>query len=556
MWFHSSQRAKRRPRTFQPRLEALEDRCLLSGGVLDPTFGSGGMVDTAIGSLDSAAYAVATYPAVGTANDGKVVVAGYTFAKKGPVGNENFAVARYNLDGTPDLSFGGSGEVTTDLGTNFDVARDVAIQPDGKIVVAGYSGSTFAVVRYNSDGSLDTSFGGKTGKGKLLTQVVGQGYSLALQSDGKIVVAGIGGGLAVVRYNADGTLDTSFGSAGETVVGFAEPVSVGSATNIDLAIDPGSGPTDPNAGKIVIGANLNDGSSNPLTYAVVRLNTNGTLDTSFAGTGHTTFSTPNYFTSIAVQSDDRVVLAGSLVGAGTGTGPELDLARLNPDGTADATFGTGGFMLEPPPTPSYGWGGQSVALQADGKIVVAGWMGSSTTVGSNFMVARFNPANGSPDASFGNNGIAVWPVRDYDTADVALEPDGRIVVAGPTVNATNTGVFAVARFLAAGPQVGLFTASPNPVTSGGSVTLTAANVVPLNPGSTVTQVAFYRDSNGDGILDAGDALLGYGTQASTGTWTFTVSTTGWASGSSTLFTQAEDSYGVFSDPAALTLEVL
>jgi uncharacterized delta-60 repeat protein len=250
------------------------------------------------------------------------------------------------------------------------------------------------------------------------------------------------------------------------------------------------------------------------------------------------------------------VLAGSFIGAGTGTGPELELARLNPDGTADATFGSRGFMLEPAPRPSYGWGAQSVALQADGEIVVAGWMGSNPNVGSNFMVTRFNPANGSPDASFGNNGIAVWPVRDSSTADVALEPDGRIVVAGPSVNATNTGVFAVARFLAAGPQIGLFTASPNPVTSGGSVTLTAANVVPLNPGGTVTQVAFYRDSNDDGILDAGDALLGYGTQASTGTWTFTVSTTGWASGSSTLFAQAEDSYGVFSDPAALTLEVL
>jgi uncharacterized delta-60 repeat protein len=408
--------------------------------------------------------------------------------------------------------------------------------------------------------------------GKVITQLGGKrgydrGYSLALQPDGKIVVAGVSavvvGGisdmdLAVVRYNADGTLDTSFGSAGETVVGFAEGVWDGpDPQNMDLAIDPGSSPTDSNAGKIVIGAQLNYGSSAPLSYAVVRLNTNGSLDTGFGGgTGYTAFSTPNYFTSIAVQSDDRVVVAGSFIGTGTGPGPELDLARLNPDGTADATFGSGGFVLEPAPTPSYGWGAQSVAFQADGKIVVAGWMGSNPKVGSNFMVARFNPADGSPDASFGNNGIAVWPVRDYSSADVALEPDGRIVVAGPTVNPTNTGVFAVARFLATGPQVGLFTASPNPVTSRGSVTLTAANVVPLNPGSTVTQVAFYLDSNGDGILDAGDALLGYGTQTSTGTWTFTFSTTAWASGSFTLFAQAEDSYGVFSDPAALTLQVL
>jgi uncharacterized delta-60 repeat protein len=573
MWFHSSQCAKRRTRTFQPRLEALEGRCLLSGGVLDPTFGTGGMVKTAIGSADSAAYAVATYPAVGTANDGKVVVAGYAFGhKKGPVGNEDFAVARYNLDGTPDPSFGGSGTVTTDLGTNLDVAQDVAVQPDGKVVVAGYAGSAFAVVRYNTDGSLDTSFGGTSAMGKVITQLGGKngydrGYSLALQPDGKIVVAGVNAvvvagisdmDLAVVRYNADGTLDASFGSAGKAIVQFGVPVSYyGNLEYTDLAIDPGSGPLDPNAGKIVIGANLNYGSSPALSYAVARLNTNGSLDTGFGGgTGYTTFSTPNYFTSLAVQPDDRVVLAGSFVGAGTGAGPELDLARLNPDGTADATFGSGGVMLEPAPTPSYGWGGQSVALQADGKIVVAGWMGSNPNPGSNFMVARFNPANGSPDASFGNNGIAVWPVKDYDTADVALEPDGRIVVAGPTVNATNTGVFGVARFLATGPAIGSLTASPNPATTGSSLTLTAANVVALNPGSAVTQVAIYLDSNGDGILDAGDALLGYGTQTSTGTWTFTFSNTGWASGSSTLFAQAADNYGVFSDPAALTLQVL
>jgi uncharacterized delta-60 repeat protein len=540
---------------------------LLSGGVLDPTFGNGGTVTTAIGSADSAAYAVATYPAVGTANDGKVVVAGYTIdPKKGPVGNENFAAARYNLDGTPDLSFGGSGKVTTDLGTNLDVAKDVAVQPDGKLVVAGYAGSAFAVVRYNADGSLDTSFGGRSALGKVITQLGGKrgydrGYSLALQPDGKIVVAGITAvvvagisdmDLAVVRYNADGTLDTSFGSAGETVVGFAEGVWAGpDPQNMDLAIDPGSGPTDPNAGKIVIGAQLTYGSSAPLSYAVVRLNKNGSLDTGFGGgTGYATFSTPNYFTSIAVQSDDRVVLAGSFIGAGTGTGPELDLARLNPDGTADATFGTGGFMLEPAPMPSYGWGAQSVVLQADGKIVVAGWMGSNPKVGSNFTVTRFNPANGSPDASFGNNGIAVWPVRDYDTADVALEPDGRIVVAGPSVNATNTGVFAVARFLAAGPEIGSLT-----VTAGPSVTLTATSIVDPNPNSTLTQVAIFLDSNGDAVLDSGDAMLGSFIQTSPGVWTFAFSTSGWASGTYTLFVQAEDNYGALGDSLALSLVV-
>jgi hypothetical protein len=142
---------------------------------------------------------------------------------------------------------------------------------------------------------------------------------------------------------------------------------------------------------------------------------------------------------------------------------------------------------------------------------------------------------------------------------MALQPNGDIVVAG-TGNGTSfstTGTFAVARYLASAPQVGSFTASPNAVTAGNSVTLTAANIGDGNPGVTITQVAFYLDSNGDGRLELGtDTLLGYATQTSPGVWTFTWSATGWATGSYTLFAQARDSYGVFGDPVALSLQVL
>ena len=122
-------------------------------------------------------------------------MAGYTInGRKGTIGIEDFALVRYNLNGTLDTSFGGTGEVTTDLGTAFDVAKDVAIQPDGKIVAAGYADGNFALVRCNADGSLDTSFGGSSAEGEIITQVGGkgsfnQGYSLALQPDGKIVVS-------------------------------------------------------------------------------------------------------------------------------------------------------------------------------------------------------------------------------------------------------------------------------------------------------------------------------------------------------------------------------
>jgi hypothetical protein len=130
---------------------------------------------------------------------------------------------------------------------------------------------------------------------------------------------------------------------------------------------------------------------------------------------------------------------------------------------------------------------------------------------------------------------------------LALEPDGRIVAAGRLV--TSTGGFALARFVAYGPQVGAFTASPNPVTAGSSLTLTASNISDEVPSATITQVAFYEQINGT------NTLLGYGVQTSTGTWSFTFSTAGLASGTYTFFAVAEDSYGVFGDPVALTLTV-
>src|SRR5262249_8157149 len=192
---------------FRPYLEAMEACCLPSGGALAPTFGTGGVVTTNTGVFsDSFAYAVATYPAAGTANDGKIVAAGVVLSKQGT----DIGVARYNLDGTLDPSFAGSGLLTTNLGTRYEGASDVKIQPDGKVLAAGWpggSGSDFVLLRYNADGSLDTSFGRK---GEVITDFnrsTDLGERLALQPDGKLVVAGTSNGdLALVRYNADGSL--------------------------------------------------------------------------------------------------------------------------------------------------------------------------------------------------------------------------------------------------------------------------------------------------------------------------------------------------------------
>jgi uncharacterized delta-60 repeat protein len=566
MWFPKKQfsPAPSHRRAFQPRLERLEDRCLLSGGAFDPTFGTGGVVTTSVASFDASnAYAVATYPNAGTADDGKVVAAGTVSSYISRKYVQDMAVVRYTRDGTLDPSFGGTGEVTTSLGSGPGGASDVKVQPDGKVVVAGWTGgngSNFALVRYNADGTLDTSFGGKA-RGVVLTQISNStdaGWTLALQADGKIVVAGTTAprnspavDLALVRYNADGTLDTNFGTGGKVTRHFSTGLSANIHGGIDLAIDPNTDPLNPNAGKIVVAAQLTQGP-----MIVVRLNTNGSPDTTFGsnGAGYVSISSwasPPTVGAVAVQSDDRVVVAGCNPGT-TSTGADIGLARFNPDGTPDTAFGSGGFVEAPLPNLEVA---RSLTLQPDGKLVVAG--DTELPSGSfQFMVARFNAADGSLETSFGTGGVALttgFNVAD-NKVDVALEPDGRIVLAGTTlVVGHSAGIFALARFLATGPVIGSFTDSPN--TGAGTVTLIAANVTPLNRGSTVTQVAFYLDSNGDGVLDAGDALLGDGSPSGANTWTLPLSTASLASGTYKLFAQATDSYGASSDPVPLTLVV-
>jgi uncharacterized delta-60 repeat protein len=181
---------------------------------LDPTFGGTGKVTTDFAGSDDSAYSVTLQA------DGKIVAAG----SSAPV--SDFAVVRYNTDGSLDTSFGGTGKVRTDV-ISYDVATSVAIQTDGKIVVAGYaSGSNydFALVRYHTDGSLDTSFGGM---GKVTTDFGSDDFasSVAIQADGKIVATGSSGGLsnndfALVRYNSDGSLDASFGGTGKITTDF------------------------------------------------------------------------------------------------------------------------------------------------------------------------------------------------------------------------------------------------------------------------------------------------------------------------------------------------
>jgi uncharacterized delta-60 repeat protein len=543
---------------FRPQLEPMEDRCLLSGGVLDPTFGSGGLVTTAIGSY-ARAFAVATYPNGGTANDGKIVAAGDVYPSTGNTKTEYMEVVRYNRDGTLDRTFGGSGAVMTMPGA----ALAVQVQPDGKVVAAGFSGSHYVIARYNADGTLDTTFGSA---GKVITNVGKPGASssdvataVVLQADGKIVVAGWTNpthttyeDLFLARFYANGTPDASFGRyapGGTFTTRFTAPLE-DSYTNspVTLAIDRGTEPQGPHSGKFVVGCALQTGES-----IVARYTVNGVPDEGGfgVGTGHpgyvmvSGFVNPVRGVRVAVQADDRIAVAGDL------TAGSIGLDRLNPDGSPDTSFGSGGVEVTSPPPNGDAYFARSVMVQADGKIAVAGDQKSNTSGAHSFMVARYN-TNGSLDTSFGVNGIATGGNLGGNgfVGGVALEPDGRIVEAGAFYSSNgSTDSFSLARFLATGPQIGSFTASPNPATAGGSVALTASNITDANPGAAVTQVAFYVQVNGN------NTLLGYGTQTSPGVWTFAY-TVNLAPGTYTLFAQAEDSYGAFGDPLAITLTVI
>jgi uncharacterized delta-60 repeat protein len=558
----------------RPRLEALEARRLLSAGALDPTFGSGGIVTTSVGSATSwnGAAAVAIYPNAGTANDGDVVAVGNAVTGKHsgfPV--DNFAVIRYSPNGTLDPSFGNGGELTTIVSSSGGSrANDVSIQADGKIVAAGYGADAsgnlaFTVVRYNVNGSLDTTFGSGKTAGIVQTHMsrgsIDEAETVAIQPDGKIVVAGLttpqgssASQFAVVRYNTNGSLDTTFNGSGMVVSHFTGSASGNPRNAVDLAIYPSTSPGD--AGKIVEVGLLHN-ADGTYSVAVLRYNSNGSVDTPFGGTGFVLLNTPSNPISgldsvslphVAIQADDSLDIA--FTGDGVGS-TEMSVVRLQASGSMDTSFGSGGVVV----TQHQMWDtALSIALQTNGAIVVGGTEGAPGSSNETFVVARFNPTDGSLDTTFGVNGFQTAPVQIQNSygVDIAIQPDCKIVTAGTQDVNTSSGYidfgFALARFLPSESQIGSFTASPDPVTAGSDLTLTASNITDANPGATITQVAFYVDLNGT------DTLLGYGTQNSQGVWTLTF-TVELAPGTYTLVAQAEDSDGVVGAPSTLSLTV-
>ncbi len=397
-------------------------------GSLDNTFSDDGKQTTAIGNGEDWAFSIALQ------TDGKIIVAGSSYNGS----NKDFAVVRYNSDGSLDNTFGGGGKVTTSIAGSDDVGRSVAVQSDGKIVVAGYSlGWGFAVVRYNSDGSLDNTFNGNG----IVTTIIGDqnwAYAMALQPDGKIVVAGgayfgTNQDFAVVRYNSDGSLDNTFDNDGvvTTGIGNGDDISSGIVVQTD--------------GKIVAGGITYNGTN--WDFAAARYNSDGSLDNTFDENGTVTTSvggSDDIWASVALQSDKKIIVAGSVVEAGGGN-HDFAAVRYNSDGSLDNTFDGDGKVTTP--VGNSNDVSRAVTIHPDGKIVLAGWSFSPYPVEQDeFALVRYN-SDGSLDNSFDEDGKVTTPIGNSNDKcfAVAVQADDKIVAAGFSDNGADFD-FAVVRY--------------------------------------------------------------------------------------------------------------
>jgi uncharacterized delta-60 repeat protein len=570
--------------TFRPRLEALEHRCLLSAGALDATFGTNGLVTNPSGFTSGSVVAYAN-TGNNPATDGKIVVNRFVNS-----GTSNFSLVRYYMNGTLDTTFGSGGIVNTPVGVSGQSSfiSGLALQSDGKIVAVGEAvcalvthlpDDSFAVARYNPNGSLDPSFGNGgivlTNVEPIIKNVGSTGFdealAVAIQADGKIDVTGyantVTGSLsqrhmALVRYNANGTLDTTFGNKGIVVT---QSFGTGDVDNsFALAIYPNTGT--PNDGKIVLaGDNVNSQTGQTTGIAVARYTKDGVLDTSFnaggsipgivfgilpsSGAAQATGAAAN---GVLIQSNGAIVVGGW---SAFSTGAEGTLVRLNANGGLDPTFGTlhTGTVINSGIVNAY-----AITQVANGDVLLAGNAGiPGNTATYDLAVAAYLP-DGSPDTTFGSTAPGITTVGfsngSMDRAlGMASQSDGKILAVGFSYPSGGSGTIALARFLA---PSNTFTVSPNPVKAGNSITLYASNIMDTKLTGPIQQVAFYRDTNGNGILEVGtDTFLGYGTSDSNGTWSFTsLNSFGLISGTYTLFAQASDGVNV-SIPLVVTLQV-
>ncbi len=393
----------------------------LPNGTLDNTFNGSGKLTATVADMEAYAQALAIQP------DGKIIAIGAVFNDT----KSMIALFRFNANGSPDNSFDTDGIVTTDVGTTYQSLSALALQPDGKIIVGGYAGNAnepldkFLVVRYKPNGMLDNSF---DSDGIVITSV-GDAYtdvnSVVVQPDGKIIAAGYAGmngfeDFAAVRYNANGTLDPSFNGDGIVMASF---------TNGD---DGASGAVLQPDGKIVLGGYSGSGTSDP-EFAVARLTASGYLDNTFHGDGMATAPVSSYADqarAIILQPDGKVVLGGYAHSNIPGGSSDFALVRFTTNGIPDLTFDGDGVAIFPASVSSdfiYG-----LAMQPDGKIVASG---NAINVNSGFQeiaVVRFfsGLTVGTNDTNAYANYISLYPnpIREQATLEYELATSEKVEV--------------------------------------------------------------------------------------------------------------------------------
>lgn len=384
---------------------------------IDTAFGTGGFVTTDIDDYNDFGNALTIQ------TDGKILVAGST--EYDEYYNNKFVVARFNSDGSLDTTFDSTGIVTTTVGTQGDdSARDIVILSNGKILVTGPSlgdnGYDFGLVQYNSDGSPDTGFG----TNGIVTADYPDGSSHAdtilIQSDDKILVGGgvdpypnPGSEMVLARYLEDGNLDTTF--SGDGFVGISFGPSYDSFGSMALQTD----------GYIVVVGSTDVGTDEDIV--VLRYNTGGSLDPSFGVGGIVTLDIDgedDYGGEVAIQSDGKILVTGSCYIDGI---HHLVVARLTSTGTLDTSFNQNGMVLTPLGDYAYY---SAIQILDNDKLLLSGTVRTGEAYDS--FLARHN-SNGSLDTTFNLSGFVFNDREDDDfCTGSAIQSDGKIVLVGST----------------------------------------------------------------------------------------------------------------------------
>lgn len=388
--------------------------------ILDTSYSDDGVQINNIGTGDDYGFTAKIQ------TDGKIVVSGISFNGQ----NYDLVVIRYNSNGTLDTSFSSDGILTTDIGSNSLDISTIVTQNNGKINIAGTyhnaSSVDFAIIQINDDGSFDNTF---SDDGIQTTDFGGLDYVLcmAIQNDGKILVGGKStflfehSEISIARYNTNGTIDSTFNGGGSFTTNFGE-ASV-KANSISIQSD----------GEIIVVGEYDDTISN-IDLLALRLTNSGILDLTFSDDGIQIIdiagSTDRAF-SCALQTNGKIIVTGTTI---VGSSYDIVLLRLNNDGILDTTYSDDGIQtIDISNSNDYGY---SVAIQTDGKILVGG----SYQVNSNFtiFVLRTN-SNGTLDTSFNGNGILISSpsIGNNYCNSILIQSDNKFVIAGTSFNGTN-----------------------------------------------------------------------------------------------------------------------